>query len=416
MIFIAIAASLCVLTAGCGENPALEADTPMSYAEEEAASEISETVTTEIQEPTEFIFDLKEGNLFMENINVAFNEAGKYYALADKAISDLIANYWNENRSIFYDSYPKKTGSAFNYWWYSHGIDTLADAYIRTGNEAYREYADKVLEGILKRNKKITNDYYDDMEWMGLALVRLYDKTGDEKYAEYIEILWEDIKNGWNMNMGGGIAWRKSQLDYKNTPANAPAAILAARLYRTNGNAEDFEWAKKIYEFQKENLVNNVTGQVWDGINREGNGKVDKNWNFTYCHGVYLGAGVELYKITGEEVYLEDAKRTANYALNTFFNESRGTFTEDGEGDGGLFKGILTRYLTELYLICPDMTQIKDALTMCAETLETSGTLEDGRFSKNGYRISSSDKYDLSVQLSGVMLYEMMAKIESIEK
>lgn len=415
LVLIALTASLCILSVGCGQNTEkTQAQAPTDISDISAPE--TSIAETEIEEPTEFIFDVKEGNLFMENINVSFDKDGKYYNLADKSINDLIKNYWNEKKNIFYDSFPQKTSSAFNYWWYAHAIDVLADAYIRTGNETYREYTDKVLESILKKNKKITNDYYDDMEWMALALLRLYDKTKDEKYAEYTEILWEDIKQGWNDNIGGGIAWRKSQLDYKNTPANAPAAILAARLYRINGNAEDFEWAKKIYEFQKKNLVDNKTGQVWDGMNREGNGKIDKNWNFTYCHGVYLGAGVELYKITGDETYLEDAKKTAKYSLDKFFDEKKGSFTEDGEGDGGLFKGILTRYLTELYLICPDdtnMTEIKDKLEMCAETLNASGTLEDGRFSKNGYRISSSDKYDLSVQLSGVMLYEMMSKIEN---
>ena len=349
----------------------------------------------------------------MGNLNMEFDKNGKYYAYADRAVDNLLANYWDKDRNIFYDSYPKKTGSAFNYWWYAHGIDALTDAYIRTGNKKYREYADNILLSIVKKNGKIINDYYDDMEWMALALLRLHDKTGEEKYAEYVKILWEDIKGGWNTNMGGGIAWRKSQLDYKNTPANAPAAILAARLYRILGDEEDFKWAKKIYDFQKENLVNNMTGQVWDGINREGNGQIDKNWIFTYCHGVYLGAGVELYKITNDEIYIEDAKRTANYALETFFSKSSGSFTESGEGDGGLFKGILTRYLTELYLVCPDMRGIKEKLEMCAETLYEKGTTEDGRFVRNGYSESHDDRYDLSVQLSGVMLYEMMAVIES---
>ena len=407
LIISATAISACGGTADISDDIASQPQTEFIEAEEN-----KETETTE---PAGFIFDVKEGILFMENINIEFNKDGKYYAYADTAIENLLANYWNERRNLFYDSYPQKNASAFHYWWYAHGIDTLADAYIRTGNERYKQYADNILDRIVRQNSGITNDYYDDMLWMAIALLRFYDKTGEEKYAEYVNTLWEDIKGGWNDNMGGGIAWRKSQLDYKNTPSNAPAVILAARLYRTFGNAEDFELAKKIYEYQKKTLVDSITGQVWDGINREGNGRIDKNWNFTYCHGVYIGAGVELYKITGEEVYLEDAKKSAKYSLETFFNERNGTFTESGEGDGGLFKGILTRYLTGLYIISPDMTVIKEKLEMCAETLRESGTTEEGLFVRNGYRIFRDDRYDLSVQLSGVMLYEMLSIIENMD-
>lgn len=393
------------LSTGCNTDNSNDTEPSISQGESQ------ETTADTIEETTLLI---QENKIFMENTVINFDTESEYYRYADTAVQDLIRNYWNEKRNIFYDTYPQKTGSAFNYWWYAHAIDTLADSYIRTGNVEYREYADKVIESIIKRNKVITNDYYDDMEWMALALLRLYDCTGEQKYMDYVETLWNDIKGGWNEKMGGGIAWRKEQLDYKNTPANAPASILAARLYRTTEKEEYLEWAKKIYKFQKENLVNQATGEVWDGINREGNGKVDKNWIFTYCHGVYIGAGVELYKITGEETYLDDAKKTASYSLKKFFDEKKGTYTEDGGGDGGLFKGILTRYLTELYITFPEMTEIREKLTMCAETLHKKGTNEEGYFSQMGY-IKTKKGSDLSVQLSGVMLYEMMAKIDSVK-
>src|SRR5690606_39804151 len=67
------------------------------------------------------------------------------------------------------------------------------------------------------------------------------------------------------------------------------------------GNEEDLDWAIKIYDWQKRMLVDPVTGFVWDGMNREGDGKIDKDWKFTYCQGVYIGAGLELYRHRSEE-------------------------------------------------------------------------------------------------------------------
>ncbi|MFC3790482.1 glycoside hydrolase family 76 protein [Paenibacillus sp. GCM10012307] len=91
--------------------------------------------------------------------------------------------------------------------------------------------------------------------------------------------------------------WRNGleerSVDCKNTPANAPAAILAARLFRRRGDAADLEWAKRIYAWNKDNSADPESGFVWDGMNRLGNGEIDKDWAFTYCQGVFIGAGLE---------------------------------------------------------------------------------------------------------------------------
>ena len=401
-----IVATLILLTAlalsSCADK--CRGDAELSPQSDTDAVETIENDTTETEETTMPIY---------EEVPHVYNTDSVYYQYADESAANLIANYWYKPGKIFYDGYPKQRSSAFNYWWYAHAIDVMADAYIRTKDESYITYIDDIVDTIVKRNKKITNDYYDDMEWMALALLRMYDETKDEKYLDNVQILWNDIKTGWNDTMGGGIAWRKEQLTYKNTPANAPAAILAARLYKVTKDEADLEWAVKIYDFQKANLVDPSSGQVWDGINRENNGKIDKNWNFTYCHGVYIGAGVELYKITGDETYLADAKKTAAYALIQFTDERRGTFKSEGDGDGGLFKGILIRYLTQLYKVAPEMVEIKETIIKNADILRDKGTNAEGNFT-NTFFLAPKDGNgsDLSTQLSGCMLFEAAAYMD----
>ena len=58
----------------------------------------------------------------------------------------------------------------------------------------------------------------------------------------------------WNDHMNGGFAWKRTQLDYKNTPVNAPIIILALRLYQVEANErylttsqQTLEWMKKIF-------------------------------------------------------------------------------------------------------------------------------------------------------------------------
>jgi predicted alpha-1,6-mannanase (GH76 family) len=348
-----------------------------------------------------------------------FNPDSEYYKYAGEAQDNLIKNYWNERAGIFYDKFPRRT-AGYNYWWMAHAADAMIDAYVRTGDVKYKDYADKTIAVTIQRNQnRIINDLYDDMQWMLLALLRLYSHldSPERKYEIYIEDLWSDIIKGWNDNMGGGIAWRKQQLDYKNTPANAPAAIAAARLYNTFGGEEYLDWAKRLFGFVDDNLTDKQTGQIWDGINRQGDGLTDKKWCFTYCHGVYIGAAVELYKITGEREYFDKAMLTAEFSLDRFVNSS-GLFIDEGEGDGGMFKGILIRYLTELYKINPEYTEIKDVFYANIKKLRRT-TSKDGRIHINWRltpcELSELDKFDLTVQVSGTMLYEMAAVIDALK-
>lgn len=346
------------------------------------------------------------------------DETANWAEAADKAQASLITHFWSPNLGYFQKTNTGDT--AFNYWWQAHALDALCDAYSRTKDEKYLTLMSELLEGVKKTNGgTFSNNYYDDMEWMALACLRAYDLTKDEKYKATAEVLWEDIKTGWSDFMGGGISWKKDQLDYKNTPANAPASILASRLYQLNGNEEDLAWAKKIYVWQKENLVDPATGLVWDGKNREGNNQIDKDWLFTYCQGVYIGAGLELYQITNEQLYLDDATQTAHYVLNNSHFTENGVLRERGGGDGGLFKGILVRYLTELALE-EDVSKEKRAayiafLQKNGETLWENGTSKPAILFSSDWDALPKGAVESSTQLSGVMLLESLARLDSLE-
>ena len=117
-------------------------------------------------------------NIMADTTDINFDKNSVYYKYADEAIGNLLKNYWNDSKDIFYDKYPHKTSGGLNYWWMAHSVDVLTDAYIRTGDEKYKDYADKVIATVVKKNGgRIINDYYDDMEWMALAILRLYNEV-----------------------------------------------------------------------------------------------------------------------------------------------------------------------------------------------------------------------------------------------
>ncbi|MFU1796604.1 glycoside hydrolase family 76 protein [Paenibacillus azoreducens] len=334
---------------------------------------------------------------------------------AEAAQEALRQYFWNPEIAMYNIETPCPDGECntiFHYWWMAHAVDVLVDGLLRSKRGIYDRTLAELHEGILRRNGgAYPNELYDDMEWMAIAWLRAYNATGRETYKETALLLWEDIKTGWNDHMGGGIAWQKSQLDYKNTPANAPAVILAARLYQCFGNHEDLDWAKRIYDWQKRHLVDPQSGFVWDGINRTGDGSIDKDWKFTYCQGVFIGAGVELYRATGEALYLKDALRTAEAAEAELAGQD-GLFPDEEDGDGGLFKGILVRYLAELCLCVGSPGQPAAALLIRnADSLWEQGRGAGYLFGTDWSKPPAGN-VSLSTQLSGIKLLERMAELE----
>lgn len=343
------------------------------------------------------------------------NPTGSYTwaATADSLQEATYKKFISANGQYFIQNTTGNT--TFNYWWNAHALDVLVDGYLRTKNPVYKQRMIALLNGVKTTNGgALPNEYYDDMEWMALACLRAHNATGDAAFLEATSLLWTDVQGAWNLSgANGGLAWRKTQMDYKNTPANAPAVILAARLYRLNKKAADLEWAKRIYTWLRATLVDPATGLVWDGINREGHGQIDKGWKFTYNQGIFIGAALELYKITGEQTYLNDAIHTADYAIGNF--AINGILRPEGKGDAGLFKGILVRYLAllaeEPKLATDKSKAYHQFLRFNAEALYRKGIQRPALLIDANWAQAAADgtSIDFSTQLSGLMLIETAA-------
>ncbi|WP_375445805.1 glycoside hydrolase family 76 protein [uncultured Fibrella sp.] len=336
-------------------------------------------------------------------------------SIADSSSMALDVQFFNKAGRYFNADNSGKTD--FNYWPQAHALDLLVDSYTRTNDARYLTYMNDWFLGVpVKNGNSFLNTYYDDMLWNALAMLRAYDATKDKKWLDATQLLWDDIKLGWSNVQGGGIAWQKKQLAYKNTPANAPAVILAARLYQRFERKSDLDWAKKIYDWQLKTLVDPVTGFVYDGINRQNDGKIDLNWKFTYNQGLMIGAGLEMFRATRVETYLNEAIKTANFTLADANLSPAGLLKVEGNGDGGLFKAVFVRYLallaTEPATPAIERNRYVRFLTSNAETLWRSGTRKPAIvFGPNWAKPPTDDKAELTTQLSGAILLEAMTRL-----
>jgi len=340
--------------------------------------------------PVQTVFDWnKIADSAQLSLPLFYNANGKYYTANNNSTS------WTQ------------------YWPSAHVLDVLTDAYIRTGSPAHKTRMDDLLTGMYSQNgNKWVNHFYDDMEWMGLASLRAFQATNDNRYKSVLDVVWPDIKNGHTADLDGGVWWNKDR-GSKNACSNGPAAILGARMYKQFGNAADLDAAKQIYAWERAKLFNASNGAVYDNVSKEGIVETRPGWIFTYNQGTFLGAAYELYKITNDGNYLNDAIKAADYTLGNLV--TNGILKSEGGGDGGLFKGIFVRYLT-LLIIDGGLTSDKKSsyvtfLKRNAETLWTKGANKQYPLFDAFWETKPGSQSDLTTQLSGIMMLEAAATL-----
>lgn len=335
-------------------------------------------------------------------------------AAADGASDALISNFWNESGYFNYGSNESDKG--FQYWPNAHAMDVVIDAYLRSGDEKYKSYFDKWYTGVKHYNGgSFFNVFYDDMEWSALTILRLYEVTKDEKYLTTAKELWTDISKGWNDKYaGGGIAWKKDMPYSKNACSNGPASILAARLYKLTKEESYLEWAIKIYEWQKNTLLEPASGAVYDNIN--GQSDQVNTVSLTYNQGTFMGTAIELYQITKDGAYLNVARKVAAHTITKLIDNNKGILRNEGTGDNALFKGIFMRYFLPLILneelSGAYHTQFVTAFKKNTETLWTEGCHPQVLLFGPSWSEIPAGVTQLTAQASACMTIEMRAAYE----
>lgn len=276
----------------------------------------------------------------------------------------------------------KNLSRPWHYWWQAHYLDCLVDAGRRElgspghpgakfdgeNRPSAGRLASRLVTGIRLRNfLTVVNDYYDDMAWLALATLRLdrlaedsRKRTGRERNAKVLQSLTLQFDAASTDDLGGGTFWSKNR-DFKNTPATAPVALYYAR---TGNRAK----AQALLDWLDARLYAPEQGLYRDGLRISGTGEtVLEETIYTYNQGPVLGALLELAGEANLEraAALVDAVARSLTQPAPLLGRSAAVLRCEGTGDGGLFTGILVRYLA--------LAALNEGLP--AETRATAATL-----------------------------------------
>jgi len=372
------------------------------------------------------------------------NKTHDWNGIAEGMSQALLKHFWGAN----FENYPNRyyfnyesdlTNMTTNHYWpQAHAMDVIVDAYLRTSEKKYLNFYPLWWKGAPEFNfsgKEIDpwwNVYVDDMEWIALAQLRMYETTHREEYFLKAKQIYNDwIWSTWGPEneepWKGGITWKTDARKSKNACSNGPAAIISARIYTMYDEIVDpgkkpkqsyLDEATKIYTWLRDYLFDSETGKVSDNINAQGRISPAA---YTYNQGTFIGAAFELYKISGEKQYMEEAVKAANFVIDSM-STNKGVLRDAPSGDGGLFHGIFFRYFVKI-INDPDLDyntrkKFHDYITLCATVMVENGINKESMlYGGKWWEAPTSTKgVCLTPHLSGCMLMEAMSILKPLNE
>ncbi|KAK4217977.1 glycosyl hydrolase [Rhypophila decipiens] len=256
-------------------------------------------------------------------------------------------------------------------WWVSgNAFQSLLDYMSKTGTRG--SYTDQALQIFNTQRAPVPwwpqgggefrADSTDDTGWWALAMVRMFDLTGDQSYLNISMLDEAYISQYWSDSVcAGGVYVDIRALSYKNAIANQLYVQLCAALHnRIPGDTVYLERAVTGWGWLRASGMVNDDGLFNDGLAmREDNTCFNNGLPvWTYNQGVILGAAAELYRATKDTSYLTFARQIADSVLSSkSLIQNDGILTESCEtddhptgcnGDQQIFKGIFARNLADL--------------------------------------------------------------------
>ncbi|WP_029906842.1 glycoside hydrolase family 76 protein [Prevotella sp. 10(H)] len=259
-------------------------------------------------------------------------------------------------------------------------------------------------------NVEHRENVYDDQQWLIRELLEAYKLTGNDTYLKEAEYLTEYVLDGWDCTLdnngkeNGGITWGPGYVS-KHSCSNGPMVSPLVWLHELYKGKNDetthryiepdksrksvsvkksnyyLDFAKKIYDYQKNHLLrpDGVYDDMMGGFSDEnihyetvGGKRYRINTPLpdragpaiSYNSGTMLSGAADLYRVTNNSVYLEDAKKLTDASFEYFAKLGTtvaGYYTYDISGDRNWFNGVLMRGYVDIYPLYSNASKAIDS-------------------------------------------------------
>lgn len=298
------------------------------------------------------------GALTVQGLAMAQTDANNndFLQWAQDTQNRIIAEFAIPSTQIYADKITvgkPASGSAFMW-----GCGVLLPSFVGAAKlkpDTYMEYLNDYLNGLKVYWVKYQNfsgfnvlpkpsppdRYYDDNEWMVIALAGAYEDNHNIQTLRWAEDTFKFVLSGMDDQLGGGIYWHEQKKDSKNTCSNAPAIVGALKLYQITRRKKYLDIAQQLYTWVNARLQD-PSGLYYDNIKL--NGTVEKT-EWSYNSALMIRANVLFYAVTNQDSYLKEAERIATASEAKWIDSKTGAFIHDG----GVFAHLLAESFLSLY-------------------------------------------------------------------
>lgn len=300
-------------------------------------------------------------------------------------------------------------------WWQAQFLECLVEAQMRSPTSDRASTIAALVRGLRLANMgSWSNRRTGDLAWLGVALQRAGTLSGSWG-ASGVRAISGHLYRGWSEDGGGGLWGRRgSTSGVKNAHVNGPAAIMMAR-------AGQIEFAGSIVDWMTETLLDADSGLLRDGVRVEPGGTLRGLGSavHTSCQGSYLGACIELAHRDDHQRWGDRAVAIVDAVIQRLVRPD-GVLPGGGGDDGGLYGGILARYLTDAALRRAELESAAARLVLASADEVWAGRIEfdNGPVFSAEWALPAlqprrrAPEAQLSVQLSAWILLESVARLQ----
>ncbi len=272
-------------------------------------------------------------------------DEGEELSYKEKAFAtyEMIQQLYKKG-DLYKENFPEQNGDReYSYLWPYVGMPTAGNVLYELGYD--REILDKQFTGLEEYYDNrdhlptyqaypvsggATDHYYDDSAIVAMELINAYELTNESFYLERAKTVTDFIMSGEDSRMGGGLYWFEGQSDnctngpncMKAANTSAYAAYVTSKMYQLTNNEAYLTFAKRVYEWTYTTLRDPSDNLYWNDINIGSEQINTTKW--TYNAAMMIMSAVNLYEISDDQEYLDEAVTTARSAHSKFTKVTNG--------------------------------------------------------------------------------------------